>query len=64
MSPAELKAHDEQYGLGGSFLEQQLFNTRTESEQDHSATPTEDGDEIQEQNRSENVAFSYNDELF
>ncbi|XP_019409994.1 PREDICTED: nuclear envelope integral membrane protein 2 isoform X1 [Crocodylus porosus] len=65
VSPAELKTHDEQYGLGGSFLEQQLFNTRTESEQDHSATPTEEEeDEIQEQNRSENVAFSYNDELF
>lgn len=29
LSPEEISLHEEQYGLGGAFLEEQLFNLRT-----------------------------------
>ncbi|KAM9670096.1 nuclear envelope integral membrane protein 2 isoform 1-T1 [Dama dama] len=29
LSPEEVRLHEEQYGLGGAFLEEQLFNLRT-----------------------------------
>ncbi|XP_070436560.1 nuclear envelope integral membrane protein 2 [Equus przewalskii] len=31
LSPEEISLHEEQYGLGGAFLEEQLFNLRTDS---------------------------------
>ncbi|XP_069926562.1 nuclear envelope integral membrane protein 2 isoform X2 [Oryctolagus cuniculus] len=31
LSPEEISLHEEQYGLGGAFLEEQLFNPRTDS---------------------------------
>ncbi|XP_058405419.1 nuclear envelope integral membrane protein 2 isoform X1 [Diceros bicornis minor] len=30
LSPEEMRLHDEQYGLGGAFLEEQLFTLRTD----------------------------------
>lgn len=29
LSPEEIRLHEEQYGLAGAFLEEQLFNLRT-----------------------------------
>lgn len=29
LSPEEISLHEEQYGFGGAFLEEQLFNLRT-----------------------------------
>ncbi|XP_075861870.1 nuclear envelope integral membrane protein 2 [Microcebus murinus] len=31
LSPEEISLHEEQYGLGGAFLEEQLFNLRTDT---------------------------------
>lgn len=31
LSPEEISLHEEQYGLGGAFLEEQLFNLQTDS---------------------------------
>lgn len=31
LSPEEMRLHEEQYGLGGAFLEEQLFNLQTDS---------------------------------
>ncbi|XP_066491654.1 nuclear envelope integral membrane protein 2 isoform X3 [Tiliqua scincoides] len=42
VSPEEVKAHEEQYGLGGALLEQQVFNEETESEPDQQTRPLQD----------------------
>ncbi|XP_009072266.1 PREDICTED: transmembrane protein 194B, partial [Acanthisitta chloris] len=45
ISSAETKAHDEEYGIGSSFLEEQLFETGAQSEQDDVANDEEEEDE-------------------
>uniref|UniRef100_A0A8C8VK61 Nuclear envelope integral membrane protein 2 n=1 Tax=Pelusios castaneus TaxID=367368 RepID=A0A8C8VK61_9SAUR len=66
VSPAEVNAHDEQYGIGGTFLEQQLFSPGTEPEQNWLTNSIQEDDyeagEMQEQN--ENVSHSNNIGLF
>ncbi|XP_032619211.1 nuclear envelope integral membrane protein 2 isoform X2 [Chelonoidis abingdonii] len=69
VSPAEVNAYDELYGIGGSFLEQQLFSIEPESEQNRLASSIqeddyEDDDEMQEQNESKNVSHSNSIGLF
>ncbi|XP_043380719.1 nuclear envelope integral membrane protein 2 [Chelonia mydas] len=67
VSPAEVKAYDEQYGIGGSFLEQQLFSPEPEPNRLANSIQEEDDDdddEMQEQNESENVSHSNNIGLF
>ncbi|XP_065416936.1 nuclear envelope integral membrane protein 2 isoform X4 [Chrysemys picta bellii] len=69
VSPAEANAYDELYGIGGSFLEQQLFSIEPEPEQNRLANSIpeddyEDDDEMQEQNESENVSYSNSIGLF
>nr|XP_042698373.1 nuclear envelope integral membrane protein 2 isoform X3 [Chrysemys picta bellii] len=69
VSPAEANAYDELYGIGGSFLEQQLFSIGPEPEPNRLANSIpeddyEDDDEIQEQNESENVSYSNSIGLF
>ncbi|XP_053900361.1 nuclear envelope integral membrane protein 2 isoform X1 [Malaclemys terrapin pileata] len=69
VSPAEVNAYDELYGIGGSFLEQQLFSIEPEPEQNRLANSIqeddyEDDDEMQEQNESENVSYSNSIGLF
>ncbi|KAM6421219.1 nuclear envelope integral membrane protein 2 [Rhynochetos jubatus] len=61
VSPAETKAHEEEYGIGSFFLEEQLFEARAESEQDEPANSVheeEDEDEIHKQ-----ILFPYAREL-
>ncbi|XP_050772333.1 nuclear envelope integral membrane protein 2 isoform X3 [Gopherus flavomarginatus] len=69
VSPAEVNAYDELYGIGGSFLEQQLFSIEPEPEQNRLASSIqeddyEDENEMQEQNESENVSQSNSIGLF
>ncbi|XP_074856787.1 nuclear envelope integral membrane protein 2 isoform X2 [Carettochelys insculpta] len=62
VSPAEASAYDEQYGIGGSFLEQQLFSTLTVPEQNQLASTTQEDDyedeDMQELNESEYAPHS------
>ncbi|NXL91550.1 NEMP2 protein, partial [Alectura lathami] len=60
ISPAEAKAHDEEYGIGSSFLEEQLFETRTESEPTNSLHEDDDEDEDEIHER---ISFPYATEL-
>ncbi|CAM2100245.1 nuclear envelope integral membrane protein 2 isoform X1 [Caretta caretta] len=66
VSPAEVNAYDEQYGIGGSFLEQQLFSPEPEPNLLANSIQEDDydDDEMQEQNESENVSHSNNIGLF
>ncbi|NXI42227.1 NEMP2 protein, partial [Galbula dea] len=64
ISPAEAKAHDEEYGIGSSFLEEQLFETRAESEQDVSANSIYEEEEEEEDNEMhKQIPFPYATEL-
>nr|XP_056717537.1 nuclear envelope integral membrane protein 2 [Euleptes europaea] len=45
VSPEETKAHDEQYGIGGALLEEQLFTSETESEPDQQTDPFQEEEE-------------------
>lgn len=63
MSPAETKAHDEQYGIGSSFLEEQLFETRAQSEQDEPANSVHEEDEENANEMHTQVPFPYATEL-
>lgn len=63
VSPAETKAHDEEYGIGSSFLEEQLFETRTESEQDETTSYIHEGDDENEDEIHEPISFPYATEL-
>ncbi|XP_035754937.1 nuclear envelope integral membrane protein 2 isoform X2 [Egretta garzetta] len=63
ISPAETKAHDEEYGIGSFFLEEQLFETRAESEQDDPASSIHERDEEDEDERHEQTSFPYATEL-
>ncbi|XP_008936275.1 PREDICTED: transmembrane protein 194B, partial [Merops nubicus] len=62
-SPAEAKAHDEEYGIGSSFLEEQLFETRARSEQDDAASSVHEGDEEDGDEIHNQIAFPYATEL-
>ncbi|NXA41946.1 NEMP2 protein, partial [Eudromia elegans] len=57
VSPAETKAHDEEYGIGSNFLEQQLFDTRAESERGEAANPIYDDADAEDEN--EQISFPY-----
>ncbi|XP_048808511.1 nuclear envelope integral membrane protein 2 isoform X1 [Lagopus muta] len=63
VSPAETKAHDEEYGIGSSFLEEQLFETRTESDQDETASYIHEEDHENEDEIHEQISFPYATEL-
>uniref|UniRef100_A0ACB8G003 Uncharacterized protein n=1 Tax=Sphaerodactylus townsendi TaxID=933632 RepID=A0ACB8G003_9SAUR len=45
VSPEETKAHDEQYSIGGPFLEEQLFTSETGSEPDPQTDPFQEEEE-------------------
>ncbi|XP_067154722.1 nuclear envelope integral membrane protein 2 [Apteryx mantelli] len=61
VSPAETKAHDEEYGIGSIFLEQQLFDTRAESEQGEPANSIHEGGD--DEDEDEQVLFPYGTEF-
>ncbi|NXK65832.1 NEMP2 protein, partial [Sylvietta virens] len=63
VSPAETKAHDEQFGIGSSFLEEQLFETRAELEQDEPANSVHEDDEENENEMHTQIPFPYATEL-
>ncbi|XP_071418672.1 nuclear envelope integral membrane protein 2 isoform X3 [Pithys albifrons albifrons] len=65
ISPAETKAHDELYGIGSSFLEEQLFETRAHSEQDDPANSIheDEEDEDDEDERHKQISFPYATEV-
>ncbi|KFQ78934.1 Transmembrane protein 194B, partial [Phoenicopterus ruber ruber] len=63
VSPAETKAHDEEYGIGSFFLEEQLFETRAESEQDDPANFIHEADEEDEDETHNQISFPYATEL-
>lgn len=63
VSPAETKAHDEQYGFGSSFLEEQLFETRAQSEQDEPANSVHEEEEENENEMHTQIPFPYATEL-
>ncbi|KAM9549130.1 nuclear envelope integral membrane protein 2 isoform 1-T1 [Guaruba guarouba] len=63
ISPAETRAHEEEYGIGSFFLEEQLFETGTESEQDDPASSIHEGDEADEDEMHKQISFPYATEL-
>lgn len=63
VSPAETKAHDEQYGIGSSFLEEQLFETRAQSEQGDPDNSVHEEDEENENEMHTQIPFPYATEL-
>ncbi|NWV00983.1 NEMP2 protein, partial [Upupa epops] len=63
VSTAEAKAHEEEYGIGSLFLEEQFFETRAEPEQDDPANFTPEEDEEDEDERHKQMAFPYATEL-
>ncbi|NXS51615.1 NEMP2 protein, partial [Brachypteracias leptosomus] len=63
ISPAEAKAHDEEYGIGSSFLEQQLFETGAGAEPDNPANSIQEGEEEDEDEMHKQMAFPYATEL-
>ncbi|NXI49376.1 NEMP2 protein, partial [Chloroceryle aenea] len=63
ISPAETQAHDKEYGILGFFLEEQLFETRAESEQDHAAHYLHEGEEEDGDEMHRQVPFPYATEL-
>ncbi|XP_064925933.1 nuclear envelope integral membrane protein 2 isoform X3 [Columba livia] len=63
ISAAEIRAYDAEYGIGSFFLEEQLFETRTESEQDDSANSIHEEDEEDEDEVHNQISFPYAAEL-
>ncbi|XP_075287079.1 nuclear envelope integral membrane protein 2 isoform X1 [Opisthocomus hoazin] len=65
VSPAETKAHDEAYGIGSSFLEEQLFETRAEEPgQDEPANSIHEGEEEEDEGEMHaQISFPYATEL-
>ncbi|KAM6333132.1 nuclear envelope integral membrane protein 2 [Podargus strigoides] len=63
VSPAETRAHDEEYGIGSLFVEEQLFETRAESEQDDPAGSTHEDEEEDEDEMHKRIPFPYATEL-
>ncbi|XP_065607209.1 nuclear envelope integral membrane protein 2 [Cyrtonyx montezumae] len=63
ISPAEMEAHDKEYGIGSTFLEEQLFETGTASEQDETTSYIHKGDDENEDEIHEQVSFPYATEL-
>ncbi|KAJ7416191.1 hypothetical protein WISP_73132 [Willisornis vidua] len=62
LSPAETKAHDELYGIGSSFLEEQLFETRAHSEQDDPANSIHEDEEDEDEMHTQ-ISFPYATEV-
>nr|XP_028606392.1 nuclear envelope integral membrane protein 2 isoform X3 [Podarcis muralis] len=54
VSPEEVATHDEQYGLGGAALEEQLFNPEAEAEPDRQAEPCEVEEDPKEEEQRQN----------
>ncbi|XP_054828326.1 nuclear envelope integral membrane protein 2 isoform X2 [Eublepharis macularius] len=55
VSPEETNAHEEQYGIGGALLEEQLFTSETELEPDRQTGPFQrDEEEEEEEIRPQN----------
>ncbi|XP_053216405.1 nuclear envelope integral membrane protein 2 isoform X2 [Podarcis raffonei] len=54
VSPEEVAAHDEQYGLGGAALEEQLFNPEAEAEPDRQNEPCEVEEDPKEEEQKQN----------
>ncbi|NXX79489.1 NEMP2 protein, partial [Urocolius indicus] len=63
VSPAEAKAHDAEYGIESFFLEEQLFETRAESEQGDPASSVHEGNEEEEDETHRQISFPYAIEL-
>ncbi|XP_071603919.1 nuclear envelope integral membrane protein 2 [Heliangelus exortis] len=63
ISAAEIKAHEEEYGIGSSFLEEQLFETRAGAEQDDPTSSIHEGDKEEEDEMHEQIPFPYATEL-
>ncbi|XP_067994017.1 nuclear envelope integral membrane protein 2 [Melanerpes formicivorus] len=63
ISPAEARAHDEEYSIWSCFLEEQLFEPRAESEQDNPVNSIHERDEEDEDERPKQTAFPYAAEL-
>ncbi|NXP76883.1 NEMP2 protein, partial [Ramphastos sulfuratus] len=63
ISPAEARAHDEEYSIWSCFLEEQFFEPRAESQQDNPANPIHEGDEEDEDEMPKRTAFPYAAEL-
>ncbi|KFP74572.1 Transmembrane protein 194B, partial [Apaloderma vittatum] len=61
--PAEAKVHDEEYGIGSFFLEEQLFERREEPEQHDPASFIHEGDEEKEDETHRRTVFPYATEL-
>ncbi|XP_061464194.1 nuclear envelope integral membrane protein 2 isoform X2 [Rhineura floridana] len=66
VSPEETTAHEEQYGIGGALLEQQLFNLESEAESDHQTIPfqEEENSEEEEHRQQQNTVHFHSRELF
>lgn len=54
VSPEEMRIHDEQYGPGGLFLEDQLFNTSGEPERGQHVQGGQEEEEMEENNENHN----------
>ncbi|XP_061232373.1 nuclear envelope integral membrane protein 2 isoform X1 [Neopsephotus bourkii] len=63
ISPAETRVHEEEYGIGSFFLEEQLFETGTESEQDDPTNSIHEGDDADEDEMHKQISFPYATEL-
>eukprot|EP00075_Anas_platyrhynchos_P027488 XP_027316741.1 nuclear envelope integral membrane protein 2 isoform X1 [Anas platyrhynchos] len=63
VSPAETKAHEKEYGFGSFFLEEQLFDTRVESEQDETENSIHEEEDVDEDEIREQIPFPYATEL-
>ncbi|NWW42183.1 NEMP2 protein, partial [Pedionomus torquatus] len=63
VSSAETNAHDEEYGFGSCFLEEHLFETTAESEQDEPANSIHEGDEEDEDEMHKQILSPYATEL-
>ncbi|XP_053149860.1 nuclear envelope integral membrane protein 2 [Hemicordylus capensis] len=65
VSPEEMNAHDEQYGIGGALFERQLFNVETESEQDQQTVlfQDEENNPVEEQAEQQNILHFHSREF-
>ncbi|NWS76560.1 NEMP2 protein, partial [Crotophaga sulcirostris] len=59
VSLAEAKSHEEEYGIGSIFLEEQLFETRVEPEQGDPAISIHEGDEEDDDEMHKQISIRY-----
>ncbi|KAJ7345532.1 hypothetical protein JRQ81_001482 [Phrynocephalus forsythii] len=64
VSPEEVTAHDEQYGLGGALLEEQLFNAGDETEPDPPTGLTEVEENREEEGERPQNSFHFHSREF